>query len=62
MVAMTDRVDFDIDQGIAVITINNPPVNALSHAVREGIYKGVQKALDDDSVCLLYTSPSPRDA
>ena len=47
---MTDRVDFDIDQGIAVITINNPPVNALSHAVREGIYKGVQKALDDDSV------------
>jgi 3-hydroxyacyl-CoA dehydrogenase len=50
MVAMTDRVDFDIDQGIAVITINNPPVNALSHAVREGIYKGVEKALDDDSV------------
>ena len=50
MVAMTDRVDFDIDQGIAVITINNPPVNALSHAVREGIYKGVKKALDDDSV------------
>ena len=39
MVAMTDKVDFDIDQGIAVITINNPPVNALSPAVREGIYR-----------------------
>lgn len=50
MVAMTDRVDFDVEQGIAVITVNNPPVNALSHAVREGIYSGVKKALDDDSV------------
>ena len=50
MVAMTDRVDFDVEQGIAVITVNNPPVNALSHAVREGIYNGVKKALDDDSV------------
>ena len=50
MVAMTDRVDFDVEQGIAVITVNNPPVNALSHAVREGIYDGVKKALDDDSV------------
>ncbi len=50
MVAMTDRVDFDVEQGIAVITVNNPPVNALSHAVREGIYDGVRKALDDDSV------------
>ncbi|MBT5795803.1 MAG: enoyl-CoA hydratase/isomerase family protein, partial [Porticoccaceae bacterium] len=47
---MTDRVDFDVEQGIAVITVNNPPVNALSHAVREGIYDGVRKALDDDSV------------
>ena len=50
MVAMTDRVDFDVEQGIAVITVNNPPVNALSHAVREGVYDGVKKALDDDSV------------
>ena len=50
MVAMTDRVDIDVEQGIAVITVNNPPVNALSHAVREGIYDGVRKALDDDSV------------
>jgi 3-hydroxyacyl-CoA dehydrogenase len=50
VVAMTDRVDFDVEQGIAVITVNNPPVNALSHAVREGIYDGVKKALDDDSV------------
>jgi 3-hydroxyacyl-CoA dehydrogenase len=45
MVAMTDRVDFDIEEGIAVITVNNPPVNALSHAVREGIYNGVKKSL-----------------
>ena len=30
-------VSLDRDGAIAVITIDNPPVNALSQAVREGI-------------------------
>ena len=50
MVAVTDQVDYNVEQSIAVITINNPPVNALSHGVREGIYKGIETASQDDSV------------
>lgn len=50
MVAVTDQVDYNVEQTIAVITINNPPVNALSHGVREGIYKGIESASRDDSV------------
>jgi len=50
MVAVTDMVDLTIDHGIAVVSINNPPVNALSHGVRLGIFKGVETALADQSV------------
>lgn len=50
MVAVTDMVDLTIDHGIAVLSINNPPVNALSHGVRLGIFKGVETALADQSV------------
>ena len=50
MVAITDAVGMDIEHGIALLTVNNPPVNALSISVREGIFNGLKKALDDDSV------------
>jgi 3-hydroxyacyl-CoA dehydrogenase len=50
MAAVTDQVDYNVEQSIAVITINNPPVNALSHGVREGIYKGIETASQDNSV------------
>jgi len=36
--------------GIAVIAINNPPVNALSHAVREGLLQCVDEAIGDADV------------
>lgn len=32
---------------IAVITLNNPPVNGLSHALRAGIVAGIQRAEND---------------
>ena len=50
MVALTDMTDYSIEDGIAVITIDNPPVNALSQGVRQGLKDGVAKALSDDSV------------
>jgi 3-hydroxyacyl-CoA dehydrogenase len=34
---MTDLVQSTKDNGIAVITINNPPVNALTPCVPEGV-------------------------
>lgn len=49
MVALTEVVDYTVDDGVAVLTLNNPQVNALSHGVRLGLVKGVEKALEDES-------------
>ena len=37
-------------QNIAVITVENPPVNALSHSVRQGIVDCLNQALSDASI------------
>src|SRR6266404_3231254 len=47
---MTDLVQFTKDNGIAVITINNPPVNALSPGVPEGISEALDQIAQDGSV------------
>jgi len=49
VVALTEMVNYTVDDGVAVLTLNNPPVNALSHGVRLGLMKGVEKALEDES-------------
>ena len=47
---MSDLVTLTNDGDIAVITVNNPPVNALSPGVPEGILASVQAAEKDNSV------------
>jgi 3-hydroxyacyl-CoA dehydrogenase len=47
---MNDLVQLTKDNGIAVITINNPPVNALSPGVPEGIAAAIEQIDKDDSV------------
>ena len=47
---MTDLVQFTIDNDVAIITINNPPVNALSPGVPEGISEALDRISKDDSV------------
>ncbi len=47
---MSDVISYDVKDGIAVITSNNPPVNALGQAVRAGLEDGIAKAAADDSV------------
>jgi 3-hydroxyacyl-CoA dehydrogenase len=47
---MTDLVQLTSDKGIAVITINNPPVNALSPGVPEGISEALDQIAQDESV------------
>ena len=47
---MTDLVQLTRDSGIAVITVNNPPVNALSPGVPEGISEALDQIALDDSV------------
>jgi 3-hydroxyacyl-CoA dehydrogenase len=47
---MTDLVQLRKDNAIAVITINNPPVNALSPGVPEGISQALDQIAQDDSI------------
>src|SRR4029077_8281353 len=47
---MSDLVKLTKDNGIAVITINNPPVNALSPGVPEGIAKAIEQIDKDTSI------------
>lgn len=46
-------VKYEIIDQIGVISIDNPPVNALSHAVRAGIQAAVEAAQEDASKALL---------
>ncbi len=50
MAALTESVSIENHGAVAVITVNNPPVNALSHHVRTGIVDGMEAAIADDSV------------
>jgi 3-hydroxyacyl-CoA dehydrogenase len=50
---MTSPVSYELVDGIGVITVDNPPVNALSHAVRQGLRDAIQTAQQDDSKAVL---------
>src|SRR5947207_3013299 len=44
------RVDSSMEGPVAVVTPANPPVNALSHAVREGLDQALKRARGDPQV------------
>lgn len=45
---MTDPVRYSVQDGIAVIAVDNPPVNALSQAVRAGLAEAIARLAGDD--------------
>ena len=47
---MKGTVHYEQRDNIALMTIDNPPVNPLSSGVRQGLHDGFAKALGDDSV------------
>ena len=50
MAAINEVIDLKADGNIAVISVNSPPVNALSQNVREGLQEALTKALADPKV------------
>jgi 3-hydroxyacyl-CoA dehydrogenase len=52
--------DYEVKGVIAVITMNNPPVNGLGHATRSGIFDGVKKALADAAVKAIVVTGAGR--
>ncbi|MEJ0048413.1 MAG: hypothetical protein WDN04_21560 [Rhodospirillales bacterium] len=47
MTAINDVTDLTVEGDVAVLTINSPPVNALSAAVRDGLDAGLDQAIAD---------------
>ena len=47
---MSDLILFTRDGSVGVITVNNPPVNALSPGVPEGIQEAIRENQDDDAI------------
>ena len=42
---MKGTVHYEVKDNVAVLTVDNPPVNPLSEGVRNGLYEGMEKAL-----------------
>ena len=41
---MSEVVSYELKDNIGVVSVNNPPVNALAQAVREGILNAINTA------------------
>ncbi len=50
---MSSPVSYTLEGSIGVISVNNPPVNALSQAVRQGIFDAIAEAERDASKVVL---------
>jgi len=48
--AMSDLVQYSKNRDIAILTINNPPVNAISPEVLEGLLSGMEKLENDPDI------------
>lgn len=54
MAEITEMVDLEIRDGVAVVRIDNPPVNALSRGVRDGLFGAITQAdADEAAVAIL---------
>src|SRR4028119_1681689 len=47
---MTSPISTSRHGHVLVIASNNPPVNALGHAVREGLVRGIEEADADEKI------------
>lgn len=53
---MSEVVSYELKDNIGVISVNNPPVNALAQAVREGILNEINTANEDASEAIVLLS------
>ncbi len=50
MKKLSQSVSYDVRDGVAVLISNNPPVNAMSYHVRQGLVDGLEMAQGDEDV------------
>ena len=54
MTAINEVTELRLDGDIAVLTLNSPPVNALSANVRTGLFEGIRAAdANDDAKAIV---------
>ncbi len=54
---MTELVSYELNEGIATITLNNGKANALSHEVFSGLNEALDRAEQDKAVVILTGQP-----
>jgi 3-hydroxyacyl-CoA dehydrogenase len=57
---MSEVARYDVRDGIAVITMNNPPVNGLGNALRAGLMEALKRAEADPAARAVVIIGSPR--
>ena len=60
MGSINASVDLQRDGEIAVVTVDNPPVNALKHEVRAGLAEALRQVRDDSAVNAVVISCAGR--
>ena len=53
-------VTYELKENIGIITVNNPPVNALSQAVRQGLAECLEQGINDDGAEALIVTGGGR--
>ncbi|MFT4193483.1 crotonase/enoyl-CoA hydratase family protein [Ottowia sp.] len=54
---MNGVVGYQLDEGVATLTLNNGKANAVSHAVLDGLNAGLDRAIADQAVVILTGQP-----
>ena len=52
----SQSVSYDVQDGVGVLITNNPPVNAMSYHVRQGLVDGLEMAESDEDVQAILKS------
>lgn len=47
---MSDKISYSCHGNIAILTVQNPPVNALSQPVRQGLWDGMDRAESEQGI------------
>ena len=57
---LSDTVRLQFVRGVAVLLIDNPPVNGLGNTVRAGLYRGLEYAIADPRVLAVVITGAGR--
>lgn len=57
---MNGQVGWEVTNGVAVVTLDNPPLNALGHELRAGIAAAVDGAINDPDVAIIILRAAGR--